>query len=185
MNMRMNGKPNLLPFKTDCGKPLRVVLSSVSSDSHTWNLVFLQLYLEYFGHFVVNLGACVPDEEVITTCLREQPDLLVVSTVNGHGYIDGERLIKRVRTAPLLTSLASVIGGKLGIYGEGNSTYVDQLLQAGYDAVFEDSRGLDQFNRYLRALSIKKGQALAEDKTATTVMATTTFHEMYELHRAY
>ncbi|MGW2991231.1 cobalamin B12-binding domain-containing protein [Streptomyces sp. NPDC001193] len=72
----------------------KFVVSGVSSDAHTWNLVFLQLMLEERGHEVVNLGACPPDDEVVAACLRECPDALVVSTVNGHGHMDGERLVR-------------------------------------------------------------------------------------------
>ncbi|BAU88404.1 methylaspartate mutase [Streptomyces laurentii] len=51
----------------------RVLVSSVSSDSHTWNLVFLQLLLEDLGHEVTNIGACVPDELLIAECRRHRP----------------------------------------------------------------------------------------------------------------
>src|SRR5205823_4406136 len=96
---------------------LSVVVTSVASDSHTWNLVFLQLALEELGHRVVNLGACVPDELLVAECLRVRPDLIVVSSVNGHGFRDGTRLIGRIRACPELATTVVVIGGKLGIAG--------------------------------------------------------------------
>src|SRR5262249_3646935 len=89
---------------------LSVMVTSVSSDSHTWNLVFLQLALEELGHRVVNLGACVPDELVLAGCLRVRPDLVVVSSVNGHGFRDGTRLIGRIRGCPELAATPVVIG---------------------------------------------------------------------------
>lgn len=121
--------------------PLRVVLSSVSSDSHTWNLVFLQLLLEHMGHEVHNIGACAPDDLIVQTCVQEKPDLLIISTVNGHGNIDGERLIRRVREEALLRGLPVAIGGKLGVLGAGNAAHVDGLLAAGFTAVFDASAG--------------------------------------------
>ena len=121
---------------------LSVVVTSVASDSHTWNLVFLQLAIEELGHQVVNLGACVPDELVITECLRVRPDLLLVSTVNGHGLHDGKRLIGRIRACPELATTPVVIGGKLGIAGPGGRRTRDQLRSAGFDAVYEEGAGM-------------------------------------------
>jgi methylaspartate mutase sigma subunit len=123
-----------------------VVLSSVSSDSHTWNLIFLQLLLESMGHHVTNLGACTPDEDVVEACKRSSPDLLVISTINGHGHIDGERLIRRIRSEPELRDLRAVIGGKLGTRGAENIGYSKGLLDAGFDLVFESSSSsIDEF----------------------------------------
>jgi methylaspartate mutase sigma subunit len=119
-------------------------VTSVSSDSHTWNLVYLQLVLEELGHQVVNLGACVPDDLVVAECRRDRYDLVVVSTVNGHGYLDGARLIRRIRACPELAMTPVVIGGKLGISGPGGRSS-EELLAAGFDAVYEDAAGMAAF----------------------------------------
>ncbi|MER5311282.1 cobalamin-dependent protein [Streptomyces sp. NPDC002773] len=126
-----------------------VLVSSVSSDSHTWNLVFLQLLLEERGHEVTNIGACVPDQLLIDECLRVRPDLVVISSVNGHGALDGARAVRRLRDHPDLRDIRVVIGGKLGVRGAEAGTYGPELLAAGYDAVFEDAAGVARFRRYL------------------------------------
>ncbi|WP_327355301.1 cobalamin B12-binding domain-containing protein [Streptomyces sp. NBC_01304] len=127
----------------------RVLVSSVSSDSHTWNLVFLQLLLEEMGHDVVNIGACVPDDLLISEVRANRPDMVVISSVNGHGHLDGRRLITRLREESDLADLPVVIGGKLGIRGAENSAYGPELMAAGYTAVFEDTAGIAPFRRYL------------------------------------
>lgn len=132
---------------------LTVVVTSVSSDSHTWNLVVLQLFLEELGHRVHNLGACVPDELMISECLRLRPALIVVSSVNGHGRHDGLRLIGQVRNQPELAGTPMVIGGKLGISGPGSERSRSQLKAAGYGAVFEDGTGLTAFRSYVGRLT--------------------------------
>jgi methylmalonyl-CoA mutase cobalamin-binding subunit len=128
-----------------------VLVSSVSSDSHTWNLVFLQLLIEELGYEVANLGSCVPDELLVSECHRLRPDLVVISSVNGHGHLDGSRLIRRLRAEPGLESIRIVIGGKLGTQGAVAGTYGPELLEAGFDAVFEDTAGPAEFRRYLGA----------------------------------
>ncbi|PRY34533.1 cobalamin B12-binding domain-containing protein [Umezawaea tangerina] len=129
-----------------------VLVSSVASDSHTWNLVFLQLLLEELGHRVVNIGACVPDDLLIASCVRHRPDLVVISSVNGHGHHDGVRVINELRSHPDLIGTPVVIGGKLGIGGVDNARHTDDLLRAGFDAVFDDSAPIAAFREYVDAL---------------------------------
>jgi methylmalonyl-CoA mutase cobalamin-binding subunit len=126
-----------------------------------WNLVFLQMLLEEHGIEVINLGICVPDEVIIEQCRHSRPDALIVSTVNGHGYLDGLRLIERLRSQPDLVSLRVVIGGKLGIRGADNAQFVEELKVNGYDAVFEASAGVTAFEEYLQTLSPAQVPALA------------------------
>jgi methylaspartate mutase sigma subunit len=132
--------------------PRRIVLSSVSSDAHTWNLVFLQLVLEEMGHDVVNLGACVPDEDLIEACVEHGPDAVVISTVNGHGYADGKRLIGKLRAR--LAEVPVVIGGKLGVSG-ADDDYARELVDLGYSAVFAESQSVDEFRFYLEAVGLE------------------------------
>ncbi|KAA2254456.1 hypothetical protein F0L68_30190 [Solihabitans fulvus] len=130
----------------------RVLLSSVSSDSHTWNLVFLQLLIEELGHEVVNLGACVPEDELVAQCLRHDPDLVVISTVNGHGYADGRRLIGALRRTGELAAVPVVIGGKLGVAGAADEQYAAELLALGFDAVFQDGADLAGLARFIESV---------------------------------
>jgi methylaspartate mutase sigma subunit len=131
------------------GRPGVVVVTGVASDSHTWNLVFLQLLIEELGHHVVNLGPCVPDELLIAECQRLGPAMVVVSSVNGHGYQDGMRLIDKLRACEELATTPVVIGGKLGISGEQDLWSADELVAAGFDAVFDDSRtGIAAFREF-------------------------------------
>jgi len=132
---------------------LDVVVTSLASDAHTWNLVYLQLVLEELGHRVANLGACVPDELMVAECSRRRPDLVVVSSVNGHGCHDGARVIGLLRARPELAGTAIVIGGKLGTGGtEGARVRAARLVAAGFDAVFEDGAGVAAFRSFLDRL---------------------------------
>ncbi|MFJ5262526.1 cobalamin B12-binding domain-containing protein [Streptomyces sp. NPDC088387] len=130
-----------------------VIVAGGISDSHTWNLVYLQLLLEEHGRRVVNLGPCVPEELLIAEALAHRPALIVVSSVNGHGYHDGMRTVTRLREHTDLADVPAVIGGKLGIAGPCGEDEVAALRAAGYDAVFDDSAaGVATFVRMLDAL---------------------------------
>lgn len=137
---------------------LDVIVTGLSSDAHTWNLVYLELLLEELGCRVTNLGACVPDATIVNECAERRPDLVVISSLNGHGCHDGVRLMDTFRTHPVLVTMPVVIGGKLDVAGGSNAT---RLLAAGFDAVFEDSGGLSPFRTFIRTLSVRTGVPLA------------------------
>ncbi|MCI4066950.1 cobalamin-dependent protein [Micromonospora sp. R77] len=138
-------------------------MTGTVSDSHTWNLVFLQLFLEEQGRTVVNLGPCVPEELLVRRCRTDAPDLVVISSVNGHGYADGLAAITRLRAEPDLAGLPVVIGGKLGLDGRDDADRVARLRAAGFDAVFDDG-DLLAFERFLTALTV--GPSAAAGRTA-------------------
>lgn len=119
-----------------------VIVSSVQSDAHTWNLVFLQLLIEELGYQVVNLGATVPDELLVSETLARRPAMLVISSVNGHGRQDGLRVVRELRRQEPQGRIPIVIGGKLGIAGAESDAGVKELLDAGFDAVFDERPGV-------------------------------------------
>jgi methylaspartate mutase sigma subunit len=129
-----------------------VVVTSLSSDAHTWNLVYLELLLQELGCRVTNLGACTPDETIVRECSARRPDLVVISTLNGHGRQDGMRLIGALRARPELVTTPVVIGGKLDVAGGGDGRNAALLMAAGFDAVFEDTAGLTSFRSYIYSL---------------------------------
>jgi methylaspartate mutase sigma subunit len=136
---------------TGRGNPLTVVVSGLSSDAHTWNLVYLQLLIEELGHTVTNLGACLPEAELAARCRTIQPDLIVLSSVNGHGSQDGMRAIATLRECTELMTTPTVIGGKLDTVG-GDPTLTGQLLDAGFDAVFIEADALSAFRSFVAFL---------------------------------
>ncbi|MEV0177416.1 cobalamin-dependent protein [Streptomyces sp. NPDC050803] len=125
-----------------------VLVSGTSSDAHTWNLIYIHLFLEERGYTVSNLGSCVPDDLLVRTCRTLRPELVVLSSVNGHGFTDGLQAIGAIRQQRDMRHLPVVIGGKLGTDGLRNAGSTRRLLDAGFDAVF-DSGDLGAFDRFL------------------------------------
>ncbi|OEJ36250.1 cobalamin B12-binding domain-containing protein [Streptomyces agglomeratus] len=137
-----------------------VIVTSLVSDSHTWNLVFLQLLIEECGYDVVNLGPCVPDELLVSECSTRRPEMIVISSVNGHGYQDGMRVIPQLRACDPLAATPIVIGGKLGTDGGEGANRTGELVAAGFDAVFEDGRNpIAAFHAFLATLPQPAPQA--------------------------
>lgn len=131
-----------------------VVVSGLASDAHTWNLIYLHLLIEELGYRVVNLGPCVPVRQLVAGCVTHRPGLIVISSVNGHGYQDGLSAIRGLRACPQLAATPAVIGGKLGIGGPSSRRHVDRLLAAGFQAVFEDGGGeIASFRAFLAEIT--------------------------------
>jgi methylaspartate mutase sigma subunit len=127
-----------------------VVVSGVASDSHTWNLVYLQLLIEELGYDVVNLGPCVPDDMLVSRVRDLNPAMLVLSSVNGHGHTDGVRVGHKLRAEPSLVATPMVIGGKLGITAAIGHGRMAELMAAGFDAVFpDDGDPIADFGRFV------------------------------------
>ncbi|RZS32715.1 methylaspartate mutase sigma subunit [Herbihabitans rhizosphaerae] len=135
------------------GRGRTVVVTGLASDSHTWNLVYLQLLVEELGYDVVNLGPCVPDDLLVSECRDIQPALIVISSVNGHGFTDGMRVIDQLRAQEQLTATPVVIGGKLGVTGGESAQHIQDLVAAGYDAVFEDGADTTlSFSKFVKSM---------------------------------
>jgi methylmalonyl-CoA mutase cobalamin-binding subunit len=117
----------------------KTLLTTIPSDSHSWGLVYLHLLLEEMGHDVINIGTCVPIDVLIEKCHQNKPDNIVISSVNGHGHLDGINMIRAIKQFPLLKNIRVVIGGKLGTQGINNCKYIDKLLHEGFDAVFAEN----------------------------------------------
>jgi methylaspartate mutase sigma subunit len=130
-----------------------VLVTSTASDSHTWNLVFLQLMLEESGYVVHNLGACPSVATVLRECRAARPDLLLVSSVNGHGRAEGAELISALRRDADLRDLPAVIGGMLTTGHAHPAQVRAELMGCGYSGVFMGESALSDFRCYLRSSS--------------------------------
>ena len=130
-------------------RPLAVV-SGTASDAHMWNLIVLDRMLAEAGYLVRNLGICVPVPLLVEQCRRLSPDLVVLASVNGHGYLDGLSAVRGLRAEPALAGSRIVVGGKLGMAGREDPAARYRPLAAGCDEVFEGSAALADFWAGLR-----------------------------------
>ncbi|SET96791.1 cobalamin B12-binding domain-containing protein [Hymenobacter actinosclerus] len=132
------------------------LLTTVPSDAHNWNLIFMQLLLEENGFTVINLGPCVPYDLLASACLKHNPDVVVVSTINGHGFIEGKALITETRKVPGLADTPFFIGGKLSTDATLSHLYAVELELAGYRKAFNGGDGLPDFLQQLEQIKSRK-----------------------------
>jgi methylaspartate mutase sigma subunit len=127
----------------------RAMVCTVESDSHIWNLVYLQKLLEEYGMRVRNLGCCTPVTDVVAAVAGRRPDLLVVSSVNGHGHHGARLLLSALRRDGL--DVTVVVGGKLTTAESDNAHVRVDLLAHGCAEVFTGEDAVPRFREFLCA----------------------------------
>lgn len=132
---------------------MKILLSTIPSDSHTWNLVYIQLLLEELGHQVINLGSCMPIDLLQELACKHQPDIIVISSINGHGNIEGVNIAQAIHANERIKHIRLVIGGKLGTQGDKNPEDLERLTKAGFDGVFSGENTINHFVIFMQRLS--------------------------------
>ena len=127
----------------------KTLLTSTPSDSHTWNLIYMELFLQENGCQVHNLGACVPIQDLYEAIYRFQPELVVISSINGHLFQDAIEIIENLKDKK---KFRFVVGGKLGILSHSTQFQKVKLKKLGYDEVFTEKNALSDFKNYLNIL---------------------------------
>lgn len=125
------------PASVDRHKGRKVVIATIPSDSHMWNLVYLEMLLTEAGHQVINLGPCTPPHMIVDAVCTEKADAVVISSVNGHAHLEAPEIARQIRKDDDCANITLIVGGKLGINGHANIQHAGILLSAGFNAVFE------------------------------------------------
>jgi methylmalonyl-CoA mutase cobalamin-binding subunit len=125
----------------------RCLVSTVESDAHIWNLIYLQKLLEEHDAEVQNLGCCTPPGNVVEAVSEYRPDLVVVSSINGHGHHGARVLIESLQAADL--DVPCVIGGQLTTSEADRDRVRADLLSRGYLEVFTGERPIECFREFL------------------------------------
>lgn len=127
----------------------KAIVCTTPSDSHTWNLVILDLFLQEKDFNVVNLGSNTPYREIIETSKNFDPDLIVVSSLNGHAFQEGLELIRQMHSDQRMQFPPLVIGGRASTDPE-NEIFISKKLKArGFDETFFTVSSLHSFDAYL------------------------------------
>ncbi len=128
----------------------KVIVCSIPSDSHTWNLIYMQFLLEEYGYEVVNLGCCLPVKDLIMYCHKIKPEMVVISTINGHGSIEGKELIFKIKECDMLRNIMIFIGGELTVNGDLSEEQQLELLNLGFQGVFSGQKSIGRFIEIIR-----------------------------------
>ncbi len=131
------------------------LLTTIPSDCHSWNLIYMEMILQEMGYKVINLGVCVPYNVMEVACENMRPSIMVVSTVNGHGFIEGEKIIKKIRKNKKTKEIKVVIGGKINTGSINNNGDKSRLIAMGYDGVFVGDQSIAEFKEYVEKVDFE------------------------------
>ncbi|NDV59660.1 methylaspartate mutase subunit S [Bacteroides sp. 519] len=93
-------------------KTKTIVTGVIGADVHAVGNKIIAYALENEGYNVVNLGVMVSQEEYIAAALETNADVILVSSLYGHGEIDCQGLRQKCEEAGL-KDIPLLVGGNL------------------------------------------------------------------------
>jgi len=116
-------------------KQITIILGVIGTDVHAVGNKILQYAFTEAGFHVVNLGVMVSQQEFIHAAIESAADIIVVSSLYGHGEIDCRGLRDKCIEAGL-TGIKLYIGGNL-VVGKKDFASVEKTFKdMGFDRVY-------------------------------------------------
>ena len=116
-------------------KKITMVLGVIGADVHAVGNKILDYVFTQEGINVVNLGVMVSQKEFVEAAVESAADLIVVSSLYGHGEIDCKGLRQKCDEAGL-TGIKLYVGGNI-VVGKQNFEDVEKLfLDMGFDRAY-------------------------------------------------
>ena len=129
----------------------KVLLAKLGLDVHNRGLVTVAMELRDEGMEVIYLGNCLPDE-IITTAIQEQVDVIGVSSLGGAHLSLGRLLMQKAADRGLQEELVFLIGG---VFSPEDA---DELGNIGFDGVYPPGSSRHTIvNGLKEALAAKQG----------------------------
>ena len=110
-------------------RKVKVLLAKLGLDVHNRGLVIVAMELRDEGMEVIYLGNCMPDE-IITTAIQEQVDVIGVSSLGGAHLSLGSLLMQKAAEKGFKEELVFLIGG---VFSPEDA---DELVKIGFDGVY-------------------------------------------------
>jgi methylaspartate mutase sigma subunit len=112
-----------------------MVMGVIGADVHVVGNQILDFAFNNAGFKVVNLGVMVSQKEFIEAAIEADADIIVVSSLYGHGEIDCRGLREKCEEAGL-KDIKLYVGGNLVVGKSDFETVKEEFLQMGYDRVY-------------------------------------------------
>ena len=120
-----------------------LVMGVIGADVHAVGNKILEYAFSQAGINVINLGVMVAQEEYIAAAIETNADIIVVSSLYGHGEIDCRGLREKCDEAGL-KNIPLYVGGNL-VVGKSNFEEVKKkFLDMGYSRVYPPSTTPEQ-----------------------------------------
>ena len=132
-------------------RKVKVLLAKLGLDVHNRGLVTVAMELRDAGMEVIYLGNCLPDE-IFTTAIQEQVDVIGVSSLGGAHLSLGSLLMQKAADRGLKEELVFLMGG---VFSPEDA---DELEKIGFDGVCPPGSSRQIIVTGLKkALAVKQG----------------------------
>ena len=126
-----------------------IVLGVIGSDCHAVGNKILDYSLTEAGFNVVNIGVLSPQEDFINAAIETNAQVIMVSSLYGHGEIDCRGMREKCDEAGLKDILLYV-GGNIVVGKQDFSEVKARFESMGFDRVYPPGTTVDTAIRDLR-----------------------------------
>ena len=122
------------------------------SDAHTWNLFYLDLILKESGFNSEVLGGCVNLRDVTKKVGTSYWDIILVSSLNGHFYLESQSVLKSIKKGLGARNPIIVAGGNVDTSNRDINFLERIVKKQGYDEVFFRGDSIKKFQKYCETI---------------------------------
>ena len=117
------------------GEKLTLVLGVVGADVHAVGNKILEHAFKAEGYNVVNLGVMVSQEEFISAAIETNADVILVSSLYGHGELDCRGMREKCVEAGI-GDIPMYVGGNLVVGKTDFDIVKEKFLGMGFNRVY-------------------------------------------------
>lgn len=125
----------MIDQRGNMNKQIKVVLGVIGADVHAVGNKILHYAYTQAGFFVVNLGVMVTQQEFIQAAMEAEADVIIVSSLYGHGELDCKGLRDKCIEAGL-EDILLYVGGNLVVGKSDFEQVKEKFLAMGYNRVY-------------------------------------------------
>ncbi|MFL0266507.1 methylaspartate mutase subunit S [Candidatus Clostridium radicumherbarum] len=126
-----------------------IVLGVIGSDCHAVGNKILDHALTEAGYNVINIGVLSPQEDFINAAVETSADLILVSSLYGHGEIDCRGLREKCDEAGL-KGIKLYVGGNIVVGKQNWEDVYNRFMAMGFDRVYPPGTSTETAIRDLR-----------------------------------
>lgn len=120
-----------------------IVIGVIGADVHAVGNRIIEYVLKENGYNVVNIGVLSSQEDFINAAIESNADMILVSSLYGHGEIDCRGFREKCDEAGL-KGIKLYVGGNI-VVGKQDFNEVEKKFKAmGFDRVFAPGQSIDE-----------------------------------------
>lgn len=112
-----------------------IVIGVIGSDCHAVGNKIIEYALTEAGYNVVNVGVLSPQEDFINAAVETKADMILVSSLYGHGEIDCRGMREKCDEAGL-KGIKLFVGGNIVVGKQNWDDVYKRFVAMGFDRIY-------------------------------------------------